>query len=139
MNQDIMNDNLLKFEHDLIMVRNFLENLPKEIQTLQNELKMKDDETQDLLHYMELKKFSAKEGHAVAKEMKLVRQERRKIKDLLDIMEVAHSKFTGDIVKINVLNEAIGEVRKVNKKKGNRHYNPRVRVDLKNAINESLS
>lgn len=124
------NDKALKFQKDLIMVRDFLDNLSKQIIVAEEELKNKDKETQDLLHFMELKGFSVSEGYKIARDMKIVRQERRELKDLLEVMTVTKSKLNGNFEKINLLNEAIGEVRKINKNKTTRRYTPRVRVDL---------
>lgn len=126
---------LLKFEHDLTQMRDFMQNFQKEIDRLQDELRKKDDETQDLLHYIELKYFNASEGWNIANEMRKVRQERREMKDLLDLMKAADSKINGNFMNINILNEAIGEVRKLNKTKKTRYYMPRVRKDLTQEIN----
>ena len=125
----------IKFLNDLIMVRDFFDNFYKEIEYLEDELKKKGNETQDLLHYMELKKFSASEGYVIARDMQRVRQERREIKDLLKVMTVTHAKIHVNFNKINLLNDAIGEVRKIHKQNNNRQYQPRVRVDLKELIN----
>ena len=88
---------------------------------------------------MELKKFNASEGYVIARDMKKVRQERRELKDLLEVMVIAHAKIYNSFNNINLLNDAIGEVRKSCKNKGNRTYRPRVRLDLKDAINSNTS
>lgn len=127
---------LLKFEQELKSVRDFIQNLPKEIEYLEKELIKCDNERQDLLHYVELGKFNAYEGYKIAKDLQLVSRKRRKIKDELDVMQTAWSKLNGKLGNLNILNEAIGDVRKTLKQKENRYYKPRIRIDLEKKINK---
>lgn len=129
------NNKLLKFEQDLKSVRDFIQNLPKEIQHLEEEVKKLSNERQDLLHYAELCSFNACDGYKIAKEIQVVSRNRREAKDKLEVMQGAWSKLNGKLGNTNVLNEAIGDVRKILQNKQNRYYKPRVRVDLESRIN----
>jgi len=131
-----MEDNkLLKFEQDLKNVRDFIQNLPKEIEYLEQQVTVLDQESQDLLHYAELGRFSASEGYKLAKEIQQTRCRRREAKDKLEVMQTAWSRLNGKLGNIHIINEAIGDVRKTLQRKENRYYKPRVRHDLECKIN----
>lgn len=134
-NRSLTKESLLEFENTLRGVRDFLKNLPKEIEYLEKEIKSYDDERQDIFHYAELAKFNASEGFKIAKDLQVVAQKRRQAKDTYEVMTAAWGKINGKINNLHIIDQAIGDVRKVIDRKSNRHYNPRVRVDLKDKIN----
>lgn len=92
-----------------------------------------DMELQDLQHEIELSTFTASAGYKLAKELKKVRQERRKVKDENDTM-----KFLYDYLIVNAnyktmpndFNRVRNEIKKENEKKNNRFYIPRIRTDM---------
>ena len=67
----------------LIQMKQFFEGVDILKKNLTEEIQRTEDITQDLLHELELGSLNAVEIMAVAKELKEVRQERRKYKDEL--------------------------------------------------------
>ncbi len=134
MQSNIQNE-IEEFETHLKITRDFLEKLPGQLQFLTQELKSLEDESQDLLHYAELGRFNASEGYSIASELKRVRQERRRVKNLLELAQAVSNRIDGKFKHVSVLNKALGDVRHVINKQNRRYYHPRVREDLKEKIN----
>jgi len=94
-------------EDILKIMKQFFENIDKELKDLQEELLQKEKEQQDILHYIENNNLNAGGYSKVGKLLKQVRQERRVIKN--DIDRINHIKtftdkynnklITGDIVQ----------------------------------------
>lgn len=101
-----------------------------------------DKELQDLLHEIELSKFSTNRGSDLAKEIQNIRSKRRKLKDENETLNYLYEYFVYehcvDGISCNkpfgqLLSE-LGEIKnKINKKQkelDNRVYIPKVRKDL---------
>lgn len=71
----------------------------------------------------------------VTKQLRLVRQERRKLKDEIEVMKEIVS-FSEKKPSEHLINTLIGNVRKIEERKSKRIYNMRVRKDLKGLIKE---
>ncbi|MFS0643840.1 hypothetical protein [Siminovitchia sp. 179-K 8D1 HS] len=127
-------DEIVDFESNLQKVRDFLVELPKLRNHLKEELKLLEDERQDLLHYAELGRFNACEGFKIAKDIQEVQLKRRDVKDLLELVQLTCNKIEGKY-NTNLLNEALGEIRKASNYRRNRTYRTRIREDLKDKIN----
>ena len=114
-------------------VREVFVDTPKRYEFLTEQLKRVDDETQDLLHVLELGKLDAIKTGEVAKRLKEVRKERRRIKDDLEVMEEVVG-FTKGRVNKNTISKLIGDVRKIEERKKTRKYRMRVCKDLEDYI-----
>lgn len=88
-----------------------------------------EKETQDLLHEIELGNFAYKRGNYLAKEIRNVRQKRRKALDENASMKYLYEYFDGKTIA-NDLQRALGNIRKEESRLENRVYYPRVRSDL---------
>jgi len=80
---------------------------------------------QDLLHELELKKFYSTEGARKAKLLQQLRQERRAVKDTLDLWRPLKN-FTNKHPELREeLSEVLNEIGTVINEQKNRHYCPR--------------
>lgn len=107
-----------------------MSNIPARVLSLEKELQVCHEETQDLLHVMEMTKFHASEGYNLANEMKKIRNRRRKIKDELEALEKlqeSSKKHRPMIHQISAMTKIIGEQKK---KKKTRRYYLRVRKEF---------
>jgi len=116
-------------------VRNVFVDIPKEYELLCKAYEKTNEETQDLLHVLELGTLNAVEMSKVTKQLRLVRQERRKLKDEIEVMKEIVS-FSEKKPSEHLINTLIGNVRKIEERKSKRIYNMRVRKDLQGLIKE---
>lgn len=125
----------MEIEQALKAVRDVYVNFPKLVGQLEEDLKRLDAETQDLLHLAELTQLSASKGYDLYKEIQKVRQERRKVKDQLEMLEPIKeiNSYVGKPAEKNI-NKMIGEVRKIATRHENRTYRMRVRNDLQEMV-----
>jgi hypothetical protein len=94
-------------------------------------IKQTEDETQDLLHEIELS--HAKDmysGYILYKQLKDARQRRRIAKDENELLSDFYNFCKNQVNTKNQLNKILGNSRKTHEKLCNRHYKPRVRDDL---------
>lgn len=109
-------------------------NFPKVHAEAQEELKLLDKEANDLLHLCELTDLSASEGYKFYKDLQRNRKERRKVKDLIELL--------GPVLELNRLSKPsaknidkfIGEAKNITEKHKARSYRMRVREDLQDKI-----
>lgn len=123
-------EEVMQSEKDLAFVRNFLDKLPKEVEYLTQQIDKKQREQEDLLHHIEFETLPANKGYEAYRKLHLVRNERRKAKDALDVMKCANDKLKSKLPNISVFNSALGEVRSVISKQKNRKYKPRELTDI---------
>ena len=71
-------------EEMLKLMKQFFENIDKELRELSSELNQKEKEQQDILHYIENNNLNAGGYSKAGKLLKRVRQERREIKNNID-------------------------------------------------------
>ena len=76
-----------EYEQALQAVRDIYVTYPKRIESNEEELKKIDQEIQDLLHVIELGTFDAAKGSQILKQLKKARQERRRVKNDLELLE----------------------------------------------------
>ena len=81
-------------EEILKVMKQFFENIDKEVKQLSEELFQKEQEQQDILHYIENNNLNAGGYSKAGKLLKKVRQERRQIKN--DIDRINHIKIFTD-------------------------------------------
>lgn len=94
-----------------------------------------DKLTQDYLHKLELEGLDYKERAKVATQLAKCRQERRKCKDTVEVLEPLVQFMDSEKGKalLNLIREVLGKTRKVEKSMESRTYIPRI---LGNGENE---
>lgn len=126
----------MNIEQQLKIVRNIFIDLPKQFDLVHDEYKKADQETQDLLHALELGNLNAIEMTKVAKELKEVRKRRRHLKDELEVLREVRNFATNGKLKEYHIDMAIGKVRTIYEKRERRTYKMRVRSDLQELVME---
>ena len=86
-----------------------------------------NDLTQDLLHQIELQEHSYHEFAALSKELKVVREERRKAKDTKSAATPIVGWIENNRQTIKDLERLLGDVRKAERSSENRIYTPRAK------------
>ena len=84
-----------------------------------------DNETQDLLHRLELHDDSYHDMARISKELKRARQERRKAKDTISELEPVRKWSEENAKALKSLEQLLGAVRKAEKATQNRFYTER--------------
>lgn len=113
-----------------------LETIPNQIELLEKEIKLCDQETQDLLHLIEMSKFHASEGYKICRDLQITRKRRRAAKDELETLNQIVEKLKGNRpIQHNavIVDNVIG--RRTNTLES-RRYTPRVRSDLVERFNK---
>lgn len=121
---------VIQFEKDLAFVRDFLDKLPKEVEYLSQLVDQKQREQEDLLHHIEFETLPANKGYEAYRKLHIVRNERRKAKDMLDVMKSAYDKLKPKLPNISIFNNTLGEVRGIINKQKNRKYKPRELTEI---------
>ncbi|MBS4173484.1 hypothetical protein [Bacillus sp. FJAT-49736] len=109
-------------------------NIPKRIEELENHLRNLDNEQQDLLHFMEFAKPDAREMIRKYKELRNTRNERRKVKDELELLQSAKEIFSYQKLTEKNVGKVLGNVHHVLNVQENRCYTMKVRKDLQELI-----
>lgn len=87
----------------------------------------KEKRTQDILHDLELNEHSYNETAKLAKELRIVRQERRQAKDASEVLEPIVVYINSSQTEIKTMERLLGEVRKVRSGQQNRFYIPKAK------------
>lgn len=85
-------------------------------------------ETQDILHKLELEEITYHEYARLSKVLKEVRIKRREAKDIAEQLEPLVDWEAQNSKSIKELEKVLGEMRKAEKSKQNRHYNPKTDI-----------
>lgn len=88
-----------------------------------------NDETQDILHSLELQDHDYHEFAKLSKELRGVRQKRRAAKDTMSETAPVLDWIDANRAVIKSLERLLGDVRKAEKNTENRIYTPRARRD----------
>lgn len=86
-----------------------------------------NDETQDILHSLELQDHDYHEFARLSKELRGVRQKRRSAKDTMSETAPVLDWIENNRQTVKSIERLLGDVRKAEKKTENRIYTPRVR------------
>ena len=137
MNEQVLETSMVKeFESSVNNILEFMQNAPKRLEELSNELSEVDLEISDVQHYIEFigndenTGFNAAEGFFLAKELQTLFKKRRKIKDETSIIESTFTRFScaiGGVKKVESLKQGVDKSIRENTNKG---YKPRIRVEL---------
>lgn len=117
----------------LIQMKQFFEGVDILKKNLTEEIQRTEDITQDLLHELELGSLNAVEIMAVAKELKDVRQERRKYKDELakvNTLKGFTDKYNNKMIVGDIM-QVIKNLKTLKTNQDNRIYNAKVLKNLK--------
>lgn len=100
---------------------------------LEDQLSIKDDETIDYLHELELGNLNAIEVMATAKKLINSRKERRIIKEKLELIKTTKGFVDNYIVKgiVGDLEQVVENLETLKRNQENRQYTPRILKDLK--------
>lgn len=107
-----------------------LNTIEKDWGTWADDLKTCEQETQDLLHEIELTKFDACRGYYLCKQLQEVRQRRRQIKETIEV-----NSHLRDFIDCNKqlkisLYKVLTSMERTSENQSQRMYTPRVRMDL---------
>ena len=105
---------------------NYLSEVDRSYPLVNAELKKKDDETQDILHELELGDNNYRERAKIATRLKNIRKERRQLKDKIEEIETLYQWVNENKTSINKLQQVLGQTRKQEKYHSNRTYHKRV-------------
>lgn len=86
-----------------------------------------NDETQDILHSLELQEHDYHEFARLSKDLKAVRQKRRAAKDAMNEMTPVLAWIDDNRAVIKSMERLLGEVRKAEKLTESRIYTPRAK------------
>jgi hypothetical protein len=125
---------MTEFEAALQSVRDVFVNYPRRVTSNQEELRKIDDEIQDVLHMIEFGNFNASDGFKFAKDLQRLRNDRRKIKDDLELLKPIEEFIAFVKPTEKNINSTIGELRKVMNVHKTRVYKMRVRTDKQDFI-----
>lgn len=102
-----------------------------------NEIIMRtSDETQDLLHMIELDRFDAARGYELTRQLQNVRKRRRQAKDEKRILEKIRKTMNNNCKFDSHVYSLRRELRDLNKEIVERTYHPRIRTDMKKRFDE---
>lgn len=87
-----------------------------------------NDETQDILHALELTELDYDSTATLGKKLKLVRRKRREAKDLIFQLTPLVKWIDDNKATIKSLEKVLGEVRKAEKNSNNRFYTPKTSI-----------
>ena len=108
----------------------FLRDAQSRYNIARDELNQANNETQDILHQLELFENSYHKIAALGKKLRAVRRRRRAAKDTVEIYEPiivwANRQDNRELLKR--LERLLGEVRKIEKSKENRMYIPKTKI-----------
>lgn len=123
-----------EYEQALQAVRDIYVTYPKRIESNEEELKKIDQEIQDLLHVIELGAFDAAKGSQILKQLKKARQERRRVKNDLELLEPIKEFISYAKPSEKNIGQSIGKLRNVVNVQEHRTYRMRVRTDLQDMV-----
>lgn len=120
--------NVPHFSGSISEVISMMENAKRDYEWNLKEVQRLESLTQDYLHHLELDGLNYKERAKVATQLAACRQERRNHKDMVISLEPLVDYLETDRGKtmLNMLKEALGKTRKIEKYMETRKYYPRV-------------
>lgn len=117
-------------EETAAFIRNAIRDIPARYKQNEELIRKLEQETQDLLHFIELKNLNAMEGYKAYKDLQRVRKERREIKNENELLAPIVDTLQGMKNKLSDLDRGVGEIRKIKTSQSQRQYSFRIRQDL---------
>lgn len=105
----------------------FLRDCEQQYRIAQAEEQDANSATQDILHSLELEEHDYRDFARLSKELRGVRQTRRRAKDAMSVLEPVLSWAEGNRTVVKSLERLLGDVRKAEKSTENRIYTPRTK------------
>ena len=126
-------DNMEEVKKAIADFKSIFTNIYDVKKELEDQLSIKDDETTDYLHELELGNLNAIEVMATAKKLINSRKERRIIKEKLELINTTKGFVDNYIVKgiVGELEQVEKNLDTLKRNQENRQYTPRVLKDLK--------
>jgi len=106
----------------------FLKESEKQLHIAEADEKYANDETQDILHRLELYDDPYDRNAHLAYMLKLVRRKRREAKDEIEITSKIVEWSVNNAKAVNSLRELLGEVRKCERRHEQRYYENRTKL-----------
>lgn len=132
-----MADVFESIEENFILFRDMVREFPDRYHQNNKDIERLQQEQQDLLHVLELVPLNAYQGWKVAEQLKVIRIQRRELKDQNQLLEPLVSllkKYRSDLAHMD---KALGEVRKRERLQDVRGYRCRVREDLQESLDKN--
>ena len=126
-------DNIEDAKILLLEIENLFMNLDDIKKNLEQQINIKEDETQDYLHEIELSKLNAFELSKVAVLLRDTRKERRILKNKLELLNTIKG-YTDKYITKGILADTKQAIKNIDTLKNNqesKEYTPRVIKDLK--------
>lgn len=126
-------DNMQEAKILLQNIENLFVNLDDLKKKIENEINTKDGEQEDYLHELELAKLNGIEIMKVANALKKTREERRVLKDKLELLNTIKG-YTDKYITKGIIPDTRQAIKNIDTLKTNfetREYTPRVVKDLK--------
>lgn len=129
-----------EFERTLVSLRGMFVDYPARYRMNYEEIILLQREEQDLLHMAEFVNLNLYESYKFYKGIQELRQKRRILKDENQLLEpiLKLSRQENNTDK-KLIDETLGEVRKLNRNQGVRSYRMKVRKDLQDIIDKRRS
>ncbi len=126
-------DNMEEVKKAIADFKSIFTNIYDVKKELEDQLSIKDDETTDYLHELELGNLNAIEVMATAKKLINSRKERRIIKEKLELINTTKGFVDNYIVKgiVGELEQVEKNLDTLKRNQENRQYTPRILKDLK--------
>lgn len=126
-------DNMEEVKKAIADFKSIFTNIYDVKKELEDQLSIKDDETTDYLHELELGNLNAIEVMATAKKLINSRKERRIIKEKLELINTTKGFVDNYIVKgiVGGLEQVEKNLDTLKRNQENRQYTPRILKDLK--------
>jgi len=118
------------------MFRDMVREIPDRYHSNNKEITKLQEETQDLLHMIEMVNFNARDGYKLSKALKEVRKRRRELKDENQLLEPIVPLLKKYRNELNNMDKILGEIRKRERLQDVRGYRCRVRDDLQESLNK---
>lgn len=126
----------INYEETINTVREFFVDLPKHYLHLQEELKRLDEESQDILHLIEMVDLDLYRSWQASKELRENRRNRRKIKDELNTLDSLKEVYYRKNISKDSLDTAVGKLREVRNSQETRGYRMRQRTEWQSMVDK---
>lgn len=126
-------DNMEEVKKAITEFKSIFTNIYDVKKDIEDQLAIKDDETIDYLHELELGDLNAIDLMKTAKKLIKTRKERRVLKDKLELIKTTKGFVDNYIVKgiVGELEQVVENIDTLKRNQENRQYTPRVLQDLK--------
>lgn len=133
------NIDFVTLSNDIDYVANILSNIGSKETNMRNILSNLDAQEQDLLHEVELVDLSRSEKTAYVTKLQEVRQKRRKVKNIIELIEPVSKLVKTNSKIVYELSSVSSKIKDTLKMQSTRVYTPKARTDLKIIKNQKMN